>query len=104
LTKPAVDDFLDSITANKLGLAFEQLEVEHSSTLAGRSLAETRIRSELEIVIVGIRRSDGRLVFNPSGESLIEGGDMLIAIGTPEALVKLNLQAKGVATVTSKSI
>jgi voltage-gated potassium channel len=102
LTKPAVDDFLDSITANKLGLAFEQLEVEHSSPLAGRTLAETRIRSELEIVVVGIRRSDGRLVFNPSGESLIEGGDMLITIGTPEALMKLNLQARGV-TVASKS-
>ena len=28
LTKPAVDDFLGSITANKLELAFEQLEVE----------------------------------------------------------------------------
>lgn len=104
LTKPAVDDFLDSITANKLGLAFEQLEVEHSSPLAGRTLAETRIRSELEIVVVGIRRNDGRLVFNPSGESAIEGGDMLIAIGTPEAIIKLNRQAKGVASVTSKSV
>ncbi len=104
LTKPAVDDFLDSITANKLGLAFEQLEVEQTSPLAGRTLAETRIRSELEIVVVGIRRSDGRLVFNPSGESVIEGGDMLVTIGTPEALMKLNVQAKGVATVTSKSV
>src|SRR5437867_7904162 len=28
LTKPAVDDFIDSITANQLDLGFEQLEVE----------------------------------------------------------------------------
>ena len=103
LTKPAVDDFLDSITANKLGLAFEQLEVDRTSPLSGRTLAETRIRSELEIVVVGIRRINGSLVFNPSGESMIEGGDMLIAIGTPESLMKLNSQAKGVATVSSKS-
>lgn len=90
LTKPAVDDFLDSITANKLGLAFEQLEVDPSSILTGRKLAETNIRSELQIVIVGIRRSNGELLFNPSGESVIQGGDMLIAIGEPEALMKLN--------------
>jgi voltage-gated potassium channel len=94
LTKPAVDDFLDSITANKLGLAFEQLEVHPSSVLAGRKLAETNIRSELEIVVVSIRRNDGQLLFNPSGESLIAGGDMLIAIGKPEALMKLTSLAK----------
>lgn len=94
LTKPAVDDFLDSITANKLGLAFEQLEIDHSSSLAGRKLAETNILSELQIVIVGIRRSNGELLFNPSGESVIRGGDMLIAIGNAEALIKLNSLAK----------
>jgi voltage-gated potassium channel len=97
LTKPAVDDFIDSITANRLGLAFEQLEVDHSSTLSGRKLAETNIRSELEIVIVGIRRSDGQLIFNPSGDSVIQGGDMLIAIGNPGSLMKLNLLAKTAA-------
>lgn len=94
LTKPAVDDFLVSITANKLGLAFEQLEVDSSSVLAGRKLSETNIRSELEIVVISIRRGDGRFLFNPSGESVIEGGDMLIAIGQAESLMKLNLLAK----------
>jgi voltage-gated potassium channel len=94
LTKPAVDDFLDSITANKLGLAFEQLDVDPGSALAGRKLSETRIRSELEIVVVGIRRANGELIFNPSGESTIEGGDMLISIGSAEALMKLNALAR----------
>ncbi|HEY6119330.1 MAG TPA: potassium channel protein [Pyrinomonadaceae bacterium] len=94
LTKPAIDDFLDSITANKLGLAFEQLEVDSSSVLAGRKLAETNIRSELEIVVISIRRVNGRLLFNPSGETVIEGGDMLIAIGEAESLMKLNLLAR----------
>src|SRR6266576_2932738 len=58
LTKPAVGDFIDSITANKLNLGFEQLEVERNSSLVGRKLSETNIRSELDIVIVSIRRSD----------------------------------------------
>lgn len=94
LTKPAVDDFLDSITANNLGLAFEQLEVDPSSVLAGKKLADTNIRSALEIVIISIRRADGRLLFNPSGDSLIEGGDMLIAIGNAESLIKLSELAR----------
>lgn len=94
LTKPAVGDFIDSITANTLGLGFEQLEVERSSILAGRKLSETNIRSELDIVIVSIRRSDGQMLFNPSGESVIESGDILIAIGSAESLMKLTAMAK----------
>ncbi len=98
LTKPAVGDFLDSITANDLELGFEQLEVEGASTLVGRKLSETVIRSELNIVIVSIRRNSGELIFNPSGEAKIEGGDMLIAIGNAESLERLNALARGRAT------
>ncbi len=101
LTKPAVGDFLDSITANQLELGFEQLEVEPMSPLVGRKLSETNIRSELDIVVVSIRRNNGQIVFNPSGEARIEGGDMLIAIGNAEALTKLNALARGqIATAT----
>ena len=95
LTKPAVSDFIDSITANKLNLGFEQLEVEPVSILVGRKLSETNIRSELDIVIVSIRRSDGEIVFNPSGEAMIQGGDMLIAIGSSESLMKLSTLTRG---------
>ena len=90
LTKPAVGDFLDSITANELDLGFEQLEVEPSSDLVGRKLSGTNIRAKLDIVIVSIRRTDGHIIFNPSGETEIHAGDMLIAIGKPEALMKLS--------------
>ena len=98
LTKPAVGDFLDSITANHLELGFEQLEVEPISTLVGRKLSETVIRSELNIVIVSIRRNDGEIIFNPSGETKIEGGDMLIAIGNAESLVRLGALARAQTT------
>src|SRR5262245_12016455 len=95
LTKPAVGDFLDSITANKLDLGFEQLEIEPASTLVGRKLSESNIRSELDIVVVSIRRSDGEVIFNPSGEAIIQSGDMLIASGKAEALIKLHALARG---------
>jgi voltage-gated potassium channel len=94
LTKPAVDDFIGSITANKLELAFEQLEVEHASRLVGQKLSESNIRSDLDIVVVSIRRSDGQILFNPSGEAVIEAGDILIAIGHAESLMKLAAMAK----------
>ncbi|HEY6804666.1 MAG TPA: potassium channel protein [Pyrinomonadaceae bacterium] len=95
LTKPAVGDFLDSITANKLDLGFEQLEIESVSSFVGRKLSETNIRSQLNIVIVSIRRSDGEIEFNPNGDAVIQAGDMLIAIGSAESLAELTALARG---------
>src|SRR2546421_136025 len=43
LLKPAVADFMDSITADSLDLAFEPVEIAEGSTLAGRKLKDTTI-------------------------------------------------------------
>lgn len=94
LTKPAVGDFIDSLTVNTLGLVFEQLEVGPNSVVAGKKLRDTNIRSELDIVVVSIQRSDGEMVFNPSGDAVIASGDILLAIGKAESLMKLTAMAK----------
>ena len=95
LLKPAVADFMDSITAETLDLAFEQVEVEAGSPFESLKLKETNIRSELDIVVAAIRRADGEMVFNPSGETQIRAGDMLICIGRAESMVELTAQARG---------
>lgn len=95
LTKPAVSEFMDSITANELGLGFEQVEVDAASSLIGQELRTTPIRSELDVVIVSIRRQSGEIFFNPAADSVIEAGDILIAIGRTESLTKLNQLARG---------
>src|SRR5437016_2657521 len=95
LTKPAVSEFMDSITANELGLGFEQVEVDAASSLVGQELRSTSIRAELDVVIISIRRQDGQIVFNPAGDAMIENGDILIAIGRTESLTRLNQLARG---------
>jgi len=95
LTKPAVGEFFDSITGSKIGLSFEQVLVEDGSPLVRQVLRETPIRAELDIVIISIRRANGETVFNPAGDTVIENGDILIAIGRVEALSRLNEMAIG---------
>ncbi|PYS49405.1 MAG: potassium channel protein [Acidobacteria bacterium] len=96
LMKPAVADFMDSIAAENLDLGFEQLEVMPGSVYAGRKLRFTNIRSELDVVIVTMRRKNGDMIFNPSGDAIIEAGDLLIAIGKAESLAELSALARGV--------
>ena len=95
LLKPAVADFMDSVATEGLDLAFEQFEVMESSKLAGLKLKETNIRSELDIVVVAIRRPRGEMVFNPSGDTQVRPGDLLIGIGSAEALQELGALARG---------
>ena len=96
LTKPAISEFMDSITADELGLAFEQVEVDAASALVGQELRSTPIRSELDVVIISIRRQSGEMLFNPAGDATIENGDILIAIGRADSLMKLNELARGI--------
>jgi voltage-gated potassium channel len=97
LTKPMVSEFMDSISANELGLGFEQVEVDAASHMVGKELRATQIRSELDVMVISIRRQEGQIIFNPSDDCRIEAGDILIAIGRAESLTKLNELARGVA-------
>ncbi len=97
LTKPAVSEFMDSISANELGLGFEQVEVDAASHLVGQDLRATPIRSELDVVIISIRRQDGQILFNPAADCKIENGDILIAIGRTESLTRLSQMARGIS-------
>jgi voltage-gated potassium channel len=95
LMKPAVADFMDSIAAETLDVGFEQVEVESASIYAGRKLSDTNIRAALDIVIVAIRRKDGEMIYHPYGDTRIEEGDMLVAIGHPESLIEMIKLARG---------
>jgi voltage-gated potassium channel len=104
LTRPAVGDFIDSITASQLDLTLEQLEVHQSSPLTNKKLSDTNIRPELNLVIVAIRRAAGQMLFNPSGDKTIEAGDILITIGHPESISKLEALAKGTSRAAKAPI
>jgi voltage-gated potassium channel len=89
LLKPAVADFMDSIVAENLDLVFEEVAIESGCAFIEKKLKDTNIRSELDLVIVAIRRKTGEMIFQPSGDASILEGDLLIVIGRAEAMQKL---------------
>ena len=44
---------------------------------------------------ISMRRQAGDMLFNPASDAIIENGDILIAIGRAESLIKLNELARG---------
>jgi voltage-gated potassium channel len=90
LLQPAVTEFFDVLTGGRdTGLDLEEIELQPGSSLVGVSLRDAPIRREMDIIVVGVRRGDQELVFNPPPDLAPEEGDILLALGRPENLRRL---------------
>jgi len=98
LLRPHVSQFLDFTTRNiGLNVGIEQVEVLAGSEVEGKTLEEIRLRRELGIIVLAIKRKAGTMEFNPPADARLEGGDFLIVMGEPENLPKLETLLGGAA-------
>ena len=91
IVKPAVTDFLEFTVHNKdIGLEMGELVVSEKSRLNGMTLIESGIRQEMDVIIVAVRKKNGDMKFNPSSQTRIEAGDILVSLGKSDDLRKLS--------------
>lgn len=90
IIRPTVSDFLESAVHDQsFELAIEEITVGEDSRLANRSLVDSGIRQEMDVIIIGIKEKDGEILFNPSSRTKIKSGDILIAMGRNKDLERL---------------
>lgn len=90
MLKPHVSQFIEFTTKGMgLDVGIEQVRVPANSDFASKSLVETQLRKELGVIVLAIRKTDGRMLFNPAPEAEIEAGDHLIVMGEPANLQRL---------------
>jgi voltage-gated potassium channel len=88
--RPAVVDFVQLATSSEnMELNLEQVHIDERSTLAGKSLVDAGLRKRFGVVVVGIRRADGRMDFNPEPDTTMHGGDDLVVLGRAASLKDL---------------
>lgn len=88
--RPSVMDFIEIATAGQnLELQLEEIRVAASSTLVSHSLITSGIRRDLGLIIVGIKKRHGEMLFNPAPDTVIEASDVLIALGQQSAIQNL---------------
>jgi voltage-gated potassium channel len=97
--RPAVLHFMEMATRPEfLDLQIEEVRVAPGSQLAGRSLHQSHVHRDLGIVVVGIVRPGGELIYNPPADAVVEPEAVLIALGQRrqlEQLEKLATAEKG---------
>ncbi len=90
LTKPLIMDLMENVFYNQeLHLDMAQIAVRRESSLIGKSLMESEIRTAYDAIVIAIQR-DGKMIVNPKADEVICLGDILILLGAPKSLNELN--------------
>jgi voltage-gated potassium channel len=94
--RPTVLDFIELVTKHThLELQIEECRVHAGSKLVGTTLKDSRLRPMLNLIIVAIKKASGKMLFNPSAETVLEAEDTLVVLGDRENLDNLLTITRG---------
>jgi voltage-gated potassium channel len=80
--RPTVLGFVDlAMSGTAEELQMEQLTISIGSSVAGKDLIESQLRQRFNVIVIGIKKPDGKLMFNPQPQVVLEAGDTLILVG-----------------------
>lgn len=84
-----IGELLDEIlthnhSVSSTGQNVTELSVPEGSPLAGESLAGTQIRARTGATVIAVSKA-GEDIFSPPPDLVLEPGDLLIIVGSPEA-------------------
>jgi len=90
LLRPNVLDFVDAAFGReRLDFEIGEVKIAANSDLVGKKLADSEIPRQAGVIVLALRKADGKMTFNPPPESVIQADDCLIVIGGDEQLRRL---------------
>ncbi|MEN8190624.1 MAG: TrkA C-terminal domain-containing protein [Thermodesulfobacteriota bacterium] len=66
---------------SELELSIDEFHISDQSPIQGRTLMESNIRRDHDIIVIGIKRNEEEMQFNPRPDTTILSGDILIILG-----------------------
>ncbi|HJN73472.1 MAG TPA: potassium channel protein [Myxococcota bacterium] len=95
LVRPHTSSFLDIATlAQHDDILLDEIDIDEG-TWAGRSLGDLEVRRRYGVLVAAVRRKDGDLVPTPDADTVVRAGDVIIVIGAPERVRKLDRELGG---------
>jgi voltage-gated potassium channel len=96
IIRPTVLDFLENIVQNKeMDLRLEERHVSPHSALVGKTLANSGLRKDYNIIILAIKSVTGTMLFNPPFDTEIKAGDTMVILGSTSDLTSLDRITEG---------
>ena len=90
ILRPSVTDFVDlAVSGKNVGLQLEQIRIPDTSPLANSTIKSAGIRKHANVIIAAIVTPKGEMIFNPSGDTMLEPGATLIGLGLKKEIAEL---------------
>ena len=82
LTNPTAVEFAELVTQqSSLAIEMDDVPIRAASTLEGRTLRDADIGRRTGVIVIAVKRADGRVEFPPSGDEPLCKGDSIVVIG-----------------------
>lgn len=82
VTRPNAAEMLEHFSNHeKIDVGLEEITISSGSQLVGKTVRETAARQRHNLLIVGIRRAAGQMLFNPDPDDKFEADDTLVVMG-----------------------
>ena len=87
LSRPHTTNFLDLATlAEHDDIMLDEIGVDAACQWCGKALRDVQVAREQGVLVVAIRRPDGRMEVTPQASTLVGEGDILIVVGKPSSV------------------
>ena len=90
MVRPTVVTFLDTMLRDRRAIRFEDIRLPEGHKLVGKSLAEANFPTIADVNIIATRAGEeSEFIYNPHGNLGLTAGMDLVAVGTPEEILKI---------------
>jgi voltage-gated potassium channel len=93
LTNPGAVRFAELVTHRAhLAIKMDELAIEAGTKLAGRTLRDADVGRRTGVVVIAVKRADGRVEFPATGDEPFAVGDAVVLLGRPDNLEQFRAQ------------
>ncbi len=90
ILRPTVIEFLEMAFADEnVDVEVEELSIRPNSKVVRRTLYESEIRAKFDVMIISIKKEDGRMVFNPDAGTILDANDTVVVVGRAANILSL---------------
>lgn len=90
ISRPNAADLIDLFAeASALEMELDEINVPSDSVLDGTAVKDSKIKEEYGLLLVGIKKPDGEMVFNPNADYRFHVNDVVLVMGQAQEILRL---------------